>query len=381
MKYNEKLSADSISSYIFSSNSIISKLLPQGATGVSLEHVGILQKGKNSVICFSLIFNIEKQKFNYEFILKTYQGVQHASFEKEYAALSFLRQYGFPVPRVFLAESNTKWFGFPFVIMEKIEGETLSEYFDTHTLNESIEAVKRFAASLFSLHMMPIDAIPDLPVPKDEYAFVRLHTSIEKEFILEKGPELKRFEVWLDNNCNRCPCNKYAILHGDVNLRNFLVKKNGEIIFTDWTWTKVGDPLKDVGNAYYNLRNDFEKKVIHKNGSLLAKHFLEAYCAKGGDIFGNFNLFHYIFTSCLSDACYAAKMKNVMKHPFNVRTYFGAKYVLIFPVVMFHFKRKYSWLKSLLNTYSQLALRDYPKNLQDFEAIIESENQARELDR
>lgn len=169
-------------------------------------------------------------------------GANRVPITTEAAAMEAAGAAGVPVPRIISAEDDTGRFGRPYMIMERVEGETLAR----HILrdDEFVDARTNFAGQCGQIlgrlraanrHGVPgldcedqlerwteILRLTEVPVPTFEWALRYL----QRERPAKREPTL---------------------VHGDFRLGNLIIGPDGVKAVLDWELVHLGDPLEDLG--------------------------------------------------------------------------------------------------------------------------------------
>jgi aminoglycoside phosphotransferase (APT) family kinase protein len=160
----------------------------------------------------------------------------------EVAAMDAARKRGVPVPAVLAAGGDPGWFGQPYMLMERVEGETLAR----HILRDApfARARERFASQcgrvLGRLHRLGAGDVPGL-VCEDQ---------LERwtEIFRAMGLPVATFEWALRYlKTERPPARDAAVVHGDFRLGNVIIGPEGLRAVLDWDLVHLGDPLEDLG--------------------------------------------------------------------------------------------------------------------------------------
>lgn len=326
-------------------------IVPRGATNIKVHKLSKLSMGIHDTYAFSMIYFCKGKELTSRLILKFY-GQDERKCQEEYRILKALEHVNFPVPHACIQEKDEKFFGSPFVIMEKVEGKTMKDYVKHLGEEETLDIIRRFAENLALLHNLNWEemGLDFLRPPKDEYDYAK-----KQALWMDELPDFVKKQnfdwatKWLEANALKCPCNQYSLLRIDLNPRNFLVTKEGRIIWCDWEWHEIGDALKDVGYAYHSIRHMFGVGNINKKGAKLGSYFLREYVKSSGRKIDPFSLRFYIFSAGLREAIYLRYLsEKCARTPCFVIKTFGFRYLPLFPFVSRHFRNRYKHLERFL---------------------------------
>ncbi|HEX2316518.1 MAG TPA: phosphotransferase family protein [Thermomonospora sp.] len=169
-------------------------------------------------------------------------GVAGASLPQEAALMRAAARAGVPSPQVVADGTADGPLGVEFVVMERVEGETIPR----RVLRDPAlaELRPRLAAEcgriLAAVHRVPPESIDGLP--RDE------GTGRWREVLDAAGephPVLEFALRWLERN--RPPANPPVLVHGDFRNGNLVVGPDGVRAVLDWELAHLGDPLEDLG--------------------------------------------------------------------------------------------------------------------------------------
>lgn len=327
-----------------------SDCIPEGATDIKIYKISKLYGGINYAYILFIAYRYKGADSKLKLILKLYKdaAVSQKKCREEYQILEALERVNLCVPHVHIIETDEKILGAPFIIMEKVEGKTLRDYVQHLNKQEIFDIIKRFAETLVFLHELNWEemGLDFLRSPKDEYEYAK-----KQKNDLPSHVKRRDFEWainWLKRKAPKCPCNRYSLLHGDMNPKNFLVAKDGRIIMLDWEWTEIGDALKDVGYAYHNLKHMFGIKDIDKKGEETASYFIKQYLRFSNKKINPLALRFYLFSAGLREAIYCRYLSKRFVRSFSTIKSFGTKSLLLFPLVSWHFRSRYKHLERFL---------------------------------
>jgi aminoglycoside phosphotransferase (APT) family kinase protein len=137
--------------------------------------------------------------------------------------------------------------GFSFIIMEKIEGQTMFEALGSMTAAESTELCKQFSRILADINTLDWRSIgfDFLDPPEGEYGYINGHLSWLRERCKALGIGcLNPILDWLE--ANKLPSDHYVFLHNDFHPGNVMVNKGEIAAIVDWEGVAIGDAANDV---------------------------------------------------------------------------------------------------------------------------------------
>ena len=149
---------------------------------------------------------------------------------------------GVPVPRLVAADASNEVLGAPFLLTERVEGETIPRRI--FRIPETAPLRRRFAADcgriLAGIHALPLADVPGLP-RRDELQELVGHL----DDALDAHPAFELAVMWLEDN--RPPSPHPVVVHGDFRNGNLLVGHEGVRAVLDWELAHAGDPMEDLG--------------------------------------------------------------------------------------------------------------------------------------
>ena len=148
---------------------------------------------------------------------------------------------GVRAPRV-LAAGDGDVLAAPYVIMERVEGETIARRIlrEPSLAEARAQLTAQCAQAAARIHAIPVAAVPGLPDadPLVEYRGV-LDSSGEPHPVFELAFR------WLD--AHRPRPREPVVVHGDFRLGNLIVGPDGLRAVLDWELAHVGNPVEDLG--------------------------------------------------------------------------------------------------------------------------------------
>jgi aminoglycoside phosphotransferase (APT) family kinase protein len=194
--------------------------------------------------------------------------------------LRLAAEHGVPVPRVLWAEESDRALGGPFLVMERIEGETIPRKLlrDAVFAEARRRMVGQCATALAQIHGLPVESVDVLGPGRSPHQLLG-----EQRALLDRlGEPHPVFELalrWLEP---RAPeSTRTALVHGDFRTGNLIVGSDGLRAIIDWELAHLGDPAEDLG--WFCVRSwRFGNDGLPAGGFGSRDELLAAYTAAGG---------------------------------------------------------------------------------------------------
>ena len=154
---------------------------------------------------------------------------------------------GVPVPRVVASGAHCDLMGGPYVLVERIAGETVPQRIlrDAQFADPRRRLAGQYGETLAHIQQVPVARLPALA---DEHPLGRY-----RRILTESGHVHPAFEVafrWLEGN--RPEPGDRVLVHGDFRNGNGIVGPDGLHAIIDWELAHLGDPMEDL--AWFCLR-------------------------------------------------------------------------------------------------------------------------------
>ncbi|HVZ44214.1 MAG TPA: phosphotransferase family protein [Ramlibacter sp.] len=206
--------------------------------------------------------------------------------EPEFLALTALAQASdVPIPRVRARSDDTAILGAPFIVTERVDGDTPTPWNGAASKVESerVSLAREFSDVLGSLHAFDWRSTPLAAWASHLRADNVARTEIRK-WALETGypslalpPAMHYAMRWLEAHA---PASRDIVLvHGDYRVGNFLRKGAHITAILDWELVHLGDPHEDL--AWAGLRA-FSAGSGRIGGFIERAEFHERYTARSG---------------------------------------------------------------------------------------------------
>ncbi|MHA2024055.1 MAG: phosphotransferase, partial [Candidatus Thorarchaeota archaeon] len=206
---------------------------------------------ETEILSFDVAYTVNGISERHGWISRAYPGktgVERST--SEYELLQILHSIDYPVPEVVLLETDSKWLGKPFIIMERINGATMWDLMQVGTEETTQEMVQMFSKLFVQLHDLDWSKFPKVPEryfktnPKDMYKNVI--TGV-RDWITRASVEyLVPLVDWLDEYYHEIEFDRYSIIHGDFHPMNILIGEEGSPFVIDWTASKLADYRSDI---------------------------------------------------------------------------------------------------------------------------------------
>jgi aminoglycoside phosphotransferase (APT) family kinase protein len=164
-----------------------------------------------------------------------------AAMAREAALLTVAADAGVPVPG--LVDHGPELLGAPYLIMERLDGETIPRRLlrDSRLTKVRPRLARDLGAILARLHTIPPHAVPGLPDgdPLDDI------TTCYEGFA-EPRPTVELALRWLDRHRPAASAGR-SVVHGDFRNGNLMIDSSGVRGVLDWELAHAGDPAEDLG--------------------------------------------------------------------------------------------------------------------------------------
>ncbi|WP_131763936.1 phosphotransferase family protein [Actinomadura fibrosa] len=179
-----------------------------------------------------------------------------------------------PVPR--LAGHGDALLGTPYLIMERLEGETIPRRLlrDARFAEVRPRLARELGGILARVHTIPPDAVPGLPSEDPLTGLAERYAAFE-----EPRPAVELALRWLAEH-RPPPSGRHAVVHGDFRTGNLMIDETGVRGVLDWELAHAGDPAEDLGWLCVKAWRFGSREPVGGFGS--REDLLAGYAAAGG---------------------------------------------------------------------------------------------------
>lgn len=201
----------------------------------------------------------------------------------EFALLERAHAAGVLAPRPRWLDAEGRTLGRPFLLMDRIEGESIGPRVVRRPELAAARAALPAQMAEQIAHIHALDptglALPRPPQGRSPalHALAQTRTLIDALEIA--SPALEFGMRWLEQHAPDCPAP--TLVHGDFRVGNLIVGPEGLRAVIDWEFAHIGDPLEDV--AWACVRDwRFGNDTLRVGGVGALAPYLAAYSAASG---------------------------------------------------------------------------------------------------
>ncbi len=249
-----------------------------------IERVG--EGNQREMYYFTAIEGGGKATHGQPLILRLYDGAgARYDAEYEYNVIRKLGASELPVPRVFAFVPEERYFGKPFVIMERVKGEnmlavimrTVDLESPELTIQDLMPWISKLAELLVTVHSLDWRALGLDFMDRARGKYNLIDDFLSWTFIenpARRYPKFKELCDWLLVRSEEVTCSEPVLLHIDFHPQNVMVDGDRISAVIDWGESRIGDATIDV---------TWESLILATPGiPALDKAFIEEYRQKSG---------------------------------------------------------------------------------------------------
>jgi len=223
--------------------------------GKLLDLVKIAQGWETEIYSFSLEREIGDETHSKELILRMYNGdgAEGKAF-KEFKAMAKLYEVKFPVPKVFHLEPNWSVLGKPFVIMEKIDGQSIGEIVEMSPSEKREEMARLFCRIFVDLHNLDIkpflsdrSLFPNSSIHNTPENYMNNMMNYARQMLVHfRNTGFDQILDWVEQKKGTISRGRMSLVHLDYHGSNVLIRGDGKPFVIDWTNFDITDYRIDV---------------------------------------------------------------------------------------------------------------------------------------
>lgn len=183
-----------------------------------------------------------------KWVWRIYPGLgSQAKAVREFTSMKKLFSAGYPVPQVFLLESEDSPVDRPFILMEYIQGEMMWELLDRADAYEQVRLIDKFCQLFVKLHELDWRLFDDRPPIGDPFTYFDQWLE-NAHRVLNNFPQVdaSQFLDWVTERRESYACERPSPTHQDFHPGNVLVSEGDRTFVIDWTSFEVTDPRFDL---------------------------------------------------------------------------------------------------------------------------------------
>ena len=246
-------------------------LVDRVAPGRKLARIGELLAGE-----ISAVFEIELAGGPPAFVLKVYPEALHWKMQKEVSIARLLAGQPLPIPRILLADDSKSLLALNFVVMNRFDGRTVSQWERSLDRDETHEIYRQMGAALRQIHAVALQSFGYLVAdgviqPFDSnraYMLSQFERKLSGFAQFGGRPALAtQLDAYLKRSADLLDgCKQPVLCHYDYHSGNLLAdRRDGVLQLTgiiDLENAIAGDPLMDLAKTIaYSVRDDATKRA------------------------------------------------------------------------------------------------------------------------
>ena len=239
---------------------------------VRIDNVCRISDGwETDIYAFDLESGQAGERTRAELILRIYPGAGGAiESVREFKGMRWLHESGYPVPQVHLQAGEYSPFGYPFVIMDRIDGQVMRQIMN-NTPEEEQEGLLTLFCDLFvNLHNLDWRSYSESSKQidhSDPYQYCDYWISTGRQGIQQF--ELQGFSEpldWFEEKRSEIPCLRPSVVHLDFHPNNVLLRADGQAFVIDWSQVSLSDARFDLAwtlvLAYAYMGNQWRNQIL-----------------------------------------------------------------------------------------------------------------------
>jgi aminoglycoside phosphotransferase (APT) family kinase protein len=223
------------------------------ATEININEFYKLSSGwETEIYSFDIDYQLRNNKRQENLILRTFPGTGGKETSRyEFEIMRNLAKNNYPVPKVLHLATEEEILGYPFIIMERLNGGTLSKAMRGASNAEKSHLRSLFVECFFRLHNLDWKAVVPDPSRYDfSNQFEDIKKSIEsmkQDAIHYKIEEFLEVVEWLEERVDTISSERLSLVHYDYHPSNIVLSKEKQPFVIDWSVARVSDYRVDLG--------------------------------------------------------------------------------------------------------------------------------------
>ena len=215
----------------------------------------IAQGWETEIYSFGLERDVDDETHAKTLVLRMYNGEgTEGKSTKEFKAMAKLHGLKFPTAKVYHLETNRSVLGKPFVIMEKIDGQSMGKLIITSPRKTGEEMIRLFCRIFVDLHGLDTGQfLSDRSLFPDP-SFYDTPEHYMKNLLNNARPVLVHFSDtgfdqvldWIGKNMKTISKGRMSPIHLDYHFDNVLIRNDGRPFVIDWTNFDIMDYRLDL---------------------------------------------------------------------------------------------------------------------------------------
>jgi aminoglycoside phosphotransferase (APT) family kinase protein len=224
-----------------------------GRQRVRIENLARIGAGwETEIHSFDIGYQVEAQVRREGLIVRLYPGKgESAKAAHEFRSMRLLYDSGYPVPRVLALEGDSSPLGRPFILMERIDGESMWPLLMSSTGGQQRRYLALFCELFVRLHRLDwrpfVRDAARYELDRPTYAFVDAWLDEARAAVVQFPlPGFGRLLDWLQERRDLLPCPEPSVVHWDFHPYNILLCADGSPAVIDWAGLRVTDARFDL---------------------------------------------------------------------------------------------------------------------------------------
>jgi aminoglycoside phosphotransferase (APT) family kinase protein len=241
------------------------------APGRRLARIGELLAGE-----ISAVFEIELADGPPAFVLKVYPEAMHWKMQNEVSVARLLEGRPIPVPRILLADDSRSLLDLNFVVMNRFEGRTVSQWEPSLDRDETHAIYRQMGEALRVIHGISLESFGYLVADGVAQPFASNRAYMLSQFERKLGGFAKlggrpalaaQLDAYLAHSAELLDgCTRPILCHYDYHSGNLLADRRDSALqltgIIDLENAIAGDPLMDLAKTIaYSVRDDAAKRA------------------------------------------------------------------------------------------------------------------------